>query len=134
MPKPFILEGNIRRDETPAHVAVREALVNLCIHTDYSENATMVVRLYSNKIVFTNPGTLLVSKMQYYGESASVCRNKTLQKMFMLIGSAEKAGSGVDKILAGWRFANWRAPTVSYTHLSFFWVTLAYRCVIFTSL
>lgn len=21
-----------------------------------------------------------------------------------------KAGSGVDKILAGWRFANWRAP------------------------
>ncbi len=44
-------------DETPAHVAVREALVNLCIHTDYSENATMVVRLYSNKIVFTNPGT-----------------------------------------------------------------------------
>lgn len=90
LPKPFILEGNIRRDETPAHVAVREALVNLCIHTDYSENATMVVRLYSNKIVFTNPGTLLVSKMQYYGESASVCRNKTLQKMFMLIGSAEK--------------------------------------------
>ena len=110
LPKPFILEGNIRRDETPAHVAVREALVNFCIHTDYSENATMVVRLYSNKIVFTNPGTLLVSKMQYYGESASVCRNKTLQKMFMLIGSAEKAGSGVDKILAGWRFANWRAP------------------------
>ena len=39
--KPFILEGNIRRDETPAHVAVREALVNFCIHTDYSENATM---------------------------------------------------------------------------------------------
>ena len=110
LPKPFILEGNTRRDETPAHVAVREALVNFCIHTDYSENATMVVRLYSNKIVFTNPGTLLVSKMQYYGESASVCRNKTLQKMFMLIGSAEKAGSGVDKILAGWRFANWRAP------------------------
>ena len=28
----------------------------------------------------------------------------------MLIGSAEKAGSGVDKILAGWRFANWRTP------------------------
>lgn len=28
----------------------------------------------------------------------------------MQIGSAEKAGSGVDKILAGWRFANWRAP------------------------
>ena len=110
LPKPFILKDNIRRDETPAHVAVREALVNLCIHTDYSEDATMVVRLYPNKMVFYSPGTLLVSKTQYYEESTSVCRNKTLQKMFMLIGSAEKAGSGVDKILAGWRFANWRTP------------------------
>ena len=110
LPKPFILKDNIRRDETPAHVAVREALVNLCIHTDYSEDATMMVRLYPNKMVFSSPGTLLVSKTQYYEESTSVCRNKTLQKMFMLIGSAEKAGSGVDKILAGWRFANWRAP------------------------
>ena len=70
----------------------------------------MMVRLYPNKMVFSSPGTLLVSKTQYYEESTSVCRNKTLQKMFMLIGSAEKAGSGVDKILAGWRFANWRAP------------------------
>ena len=110
LPKPFILKDNIRRDETPAHVAVREALVNLCIHTDYSENATMVVRLYPNKMVFSNPGTLLVSKTQYYEDSTSVCRNTTLQKMFMQIGSAEKAGSGVDKILAGWRYANWRAP------------------------
>lgn len=110
LPKPFILKDNIRRDETPAHVAVREALVNLCIHTDYSEDATMVVRLHPNKMVFYSPGTLLVSKTQYYEESTSVCRNKTLQKMFMLIGSAEKAGSGVDKILAGWRFANWRTP------------------------
>lgn len=110
LPKPFILKDNIRRDDPPAHIAVREALVNLCIHTDYSADATMVVRLFSNKMVFSNPGTLLVSKTQYYEESTSVCRNTTLQKMFMQIGSAEKAGSGVDKILAGWRFANWRAP------------------------
>ena len=106
----FFMKDNIRRDDPPAHIAVREALVNLCIHTDYSADATMVVRLFPNKMVFSNPGTLLVSKTQYYEESTSVCRNTTLQKMFMQIGSAEKAGSGVDKILAGWRFANWRAP------------------------
>ena len=110
LPKPFILKDNIRRDETPAHVAVREALVNLCIHADYSANATIVVRLFPNKMVFSNPGTLLVSKAQYYEESTSICRNTTLQRMFMQIGSAEKAGSGVDKILSGWRYANWRAP------------------------
>ena len=33
----------------PAHIAVREALVN---HTDYSADATMVVRLFPNKMVF----------------------------------------------------------------------------------
>lgn len=39
-----------------------------------------------------------------------MCRNKTLQKMFMMLGTAEKAGSGVDKIMSGWKDANWRRP------------------------
>ena len=55
-----------------------------------------------------NPGTLLVSKAQYYAGGESICRNKSLQKMFMLIGFSEKAGSGVNKIFMGWKNANWR--------------------------
>ena len=113
LPKPFVLENNIRRDETPTHVAVREALINLCIHADYSENASLLVQLYKDKMVFSNPGTLLVSKAQYYQGGESVCRNKSLQTMFMMIGTAEKAGSGVDKILAGWKDANWRKPILT---------------------
>ena len=112
LPKPFYLENNIRRDETPAHVAVREALINACIHADYSENATLVIRLYKNKMVFSNPGTMLVSRQQYYSGGDSVCRNKALQTMFMMLGTAEKAGSGVDKILKGWKEANWRSPVI----------------------
>lgn len=110
LPKPFVMENSIRIDETAAHTAVREALVNLCIHADYAENASLVVRLSKDKIVFSNPGTLLVSKEQYYQGGESVCRNKTLQNMFMMLGTAEKAGSGVDKILKGWTEANWRVP------------------------
>ncbi|MGM9692727.1 MAG: ATP-binding protein [Alloprevotella sp.] len=113
LPKPFILEDNIRREETSAHVAVREALINLCIHADYTENASLLVQLYKGKMLFSNPGTLLVSKMQYYQGGESVCRNRTLQKMFMMLGSAEKAGSGVDKILSGWKEANWRKPVLT---------------------
>ena len=30
----------------------------------------------------------------------------------MLIGSAEKAGSGVNKILAGWEDAKWKRPYI----------------------
>ena len=113
LPKPFRLENNIRIDETPAHIAVREALINFCVHADYSENASLTAKLYKHKIVLSNPGTMLVSKMQYYTGGDSVCRNKALQTMFMMLGTAEKAGSGVDKILTGWHKANWRSPIIN---------------------
>ena len=38
-----------------------------------------------------------------------ICRNPTLQK----IGRAEKAGSGVDKIISGWQSLGWPHPTVT---------------------
>lgn len=60
--------------------------------------------------MFSNPGCLLVSKQQFYDGGDSVCRNLALQKMFMMFGKAEKAGSGADKIISGWREANWIAP------------------------
>lgn len=112
LPKPFKLEGNIRKEETPAHVAVREALTNLCVHADYSINASLLVKQELHRLVFSNPGTLLVSRDQYYTGGESVCRNKSLQKMFSMIGVAEKAGSGTDKIMKGWREANWRSPNI----------------------
>ena len=110
IPTPFQLEGNQRRDETPAHEAIREAFANLCVHADYSEDSSLVVNLYPHRIVFSNPGTMLISKRQYYQGGESVCRNMSLQQMFMMIGSAEKAGSGVDKIMKGWETLNWKRP------------------------
>ena len=41
-----------------------------------------------------------------------MCRNEYLQTMFAFLGSAEKAGSGVDKILWGWESASWRRPYI----------------------
>ena len=112
LPKPFKLDNNMRIDETPAHVAIREALINLCVHADYSINATLVVKHRLDGFTFSNPGTMLVSKEQYYTGGESVCRNKYLQKMFSMIGIAEKAGSGTNKIIKGWRDANWRSPKI----------------------
>lgn len=112
LPKPFKLEGNIRKEETPAHIAVREALTNLCVHPDFSVNASLLVKHELHRFVFSNPGTMLVSREQYYTGGESVCRNKSLQKMFSMLGVAEKAGSGTDKIMKGWREANWRSPNI----------------------
>ena len=33
--------------------------------------------------------------------------------MFMMLGRAEKAGSGVDKIVSGWKYLGWPLPTVA---------------------
>ena len=112
LPKPFILEDNQRKTETPAHVAVREALSNMLVHADHTENATLNVYKYPNKMVFSNPGTMLISQKQFYKGGESICRNKYLQTMFTFLGSAEKAGSGADKIIHGWEKQNWKRPYI----------------------
>lgn len=113
LPRPFRLEQGIRQDDLPTHVAIREALVNTLIHCDYSEKGSIVIEQRRNKLLFRNPDTLLISRNQYYNGGESICRNKSLQKMFMMIGFSEKAGSGVNKIMQGWQTASWTSPYVN---------------------
>ncbi|MGM9746276.1 MAG: RNA-binding domain-containing protein [Paludibacteraceae bacterium] len=112
LPKPFVLEGNQRVSDTPARVAIREAFTNALIHADYSQNASLNVYKYPTSIVFSNPGTMLISLPQYYKGGESVCRNRYLQTLFAFLGSAEKAGSGSDKIVHGWESLNWARPII----------------------
>jgi len=110
LPKPFQLKDGVRKDETPAHIALREAFINTLIHADYTAPGNLVIEHKKDVFNFSNPGTLLVSLFQYYKGGISECRNPNLQKMFLMIGSAEKAGSGVNKIMSGWEYALWRRP------------------------
>jgi ATP-dependent DNA helicase RecG len=110
LPTPFHLEAGMRRDETPAHKALREAFVNALIHADYYCPGGTVIERYPDRFEIENPGTLLVSFDQYRRGGVSECRNKGLQQMFLMIGGGEKAGSGVDTILKGWRSRHWRTP------------------------
>ena len=112
LPVPFQLEGDTRKDETPAHIAVREALINTLVHADYSINASTVITRSKSELMFSNPGCMLVSKKQFYEGGDSVCRNLSLQKMFMMLGKAEKAGSGADIIISGWKKSNWNSPNI----------------------
>lgn len=112
LPKPFQLEKDERIDETSIHIALREAFINTLVHTDYSLSGNIIIEFDTEKFVFSNPGTLLISLEQYYAGGVSECRNPSLQQMFMLIGRAEKAGSGVDKIMTGWKDAHWRKPFI----------------------
>ena len=42
----------------------------------------------------------------------SDCRNRSLQRMFLLLGIGETAGSGFSRILRAWREQSWRAPSL----------------------
>ena len=110
---PFQLDADLfRRGESEVHEAIREALVNALIHADYQGQGGIVVEKLRDAFELSNPGTLLISFDQLLRGNISECRNKSLQTMFMLMGAAEKAGSGVDRIRLGWASQHWRSPLV----------------------
>lgn len=110
---PFQLDSDLfRKGETVVHEAIREALVNALIHADYLGQGGVIIEKYKDRFEFSNPGSLLISFDQILHGNVSECRNKSLQNMFTMIGAAEKAGSGVDKIRRGWNSQHWRSPMV----------------------
>ncbi len=110
---PFQLDRELyRKDDTIVHEAIREAAVNALIHAEHRGQGGVVIERYADRIELSNPGSLLVSREQLLRGSVSECRNKGLQLMFQMIGGGEKAGSGMDKIRAGWRSQHWRSPKI----------------------
>ena len=100
---PFKLSSNmIRQGETPAHIAVREALINAFIHADYKGIGGIIIKKTPDAIELSNPGSLLIPKEHIFQGGLTRCRNLNLQTIFRFMGLAEKAGSGMDKIQQGW--------------------------------
>ena len=113
LPVPFSLDNNqIRNNTTTAHVALREALANSLIHAAYTIRGNIVIDRYFDRIVLSNPGTMLISMEEYYEGGHSVCRNPVIQKMFVFLGIGEKGGTGADVIAKGWKDNGWSIPTV----------------------
>ncbi|MBF0180454.1 MAG: putative DNA binding domain-containing protein [Magnetococcales bacterium] len=108
---PFRLGPDLlRRDDTPQHEALREALVNTLIHAEHGGGGGVRIRRGPDRFEFVNPGTLRMPLEQVRMGGRSDCRNPALQRMFQMIGAGEKAGSGFPRILHAWREQHWRAP------------------------
>ena len=109
---PFKLEGITRIDDTPVHKALREALANCLVNTDFFVPRGVVIRKNANSIIIENPGYIRTGKDQMLKGGISDPRNKALMKMFNMIGIGERAGSGVPDIFAVWESQGWKAPEV----------------------
>jgi ATP-dependent DNA helicase RecG len=107
---PFQIEGDRRLDDTLIHQALREALVNTLIHADYSGRVSILVVKRPDLFGFRNPGMMRVPREDAVKGGISDCRNRSLQKMFQLVGLAEQAGSGIPKIYQSWQQQSWRLP------------------------
>ena len=54
------------------------------------------------ELSISNPGTIRVTKEEFYAGGNSDPRNPNILKMFGFVNVGERAGSGVDKIMTAW--------------------------------
>lgn len=108
----FQLHGATRIEDSPVHVVLREALVNLLVHADYAvPEASLIVRTPSG-FLFRNPGSSRISEFDLLHGDRSDPRNPELVRMFRLIGLAEEAGTGIPKIIRAWRELGLEMPKI----------------------
>jgi predicted HTH transcriptional regulator len=110
---------------------MREALVNLFMHQDYSDpSAVAQVELRTERATFFNTGFSLVAKERLVEGGKSQARNPLIARALRLIGFAELAGSGIRALQTAWREAQRRPPQfASDREANTFTVTLDWRLV-----
>ncbi len=111
--RPFRLEGMVRIDDTPVHKAIREAVVNMIIHSDYMITGVLKIVKTDKGFIFSNPGGLRLPVRTIYEGGHSVARNPRIQTFFRMIGAGDNIGSGFPTILNAWGEENWRKPDLS---------------------
>ncbi|MFC1595980.1 RNA-binding domain-containing protein [Candidatus Margulisiibacteriota bacterium] len=113
---PFELDGDQRKENTPVHVAIREALCNVLVHADYSDRASVLVVKRPDMFGFRNPGLMRIPPHIAMQGGEPDCRNRILHRMFRYVGIGDQGGTGIPKILDSWKHYHWRPPSLTERH------------------
>ena len=106
-----------RRDYPEA--AVREALLNLLVHREYSFRASSFISVYLDRIEFTSIGGLISGMtLQDVMMGISVCRNAKLANVFYRLELIEAYGTGIRKIMEAYE-GSVRKPKIEVTENAF---------------
>ncbi len=94
--EPFELdEKSVRKSSSELEILFREALVNMLVHADYLDRETPIrAEVHDFFYTFLNPGTMKISKEQFFVGGHSEPRNNVLITLFKKIGASEKEGGG----------------------------------------
>ena len=100
-------------------IAVREALLNLLVHRDYSFSASAFIRMYADRIEFVSVGGLMPGlDLEDIMVGISVCRNQDLANVFYRLHLIEAYGTGMGKIMKAYEGMEER-PTIETTKNAF---------------
>lgn len=108
------IEGLKNTTGTPDYIAIREALVNLFIHQDYTDKrAAAQIDIASGVVRFFNPGYSLVERDKASAGEKSQCRNPLIARAVRLLGFAELAASGLREMKQVWEKAHRPPPQLA---------------------
>ena len=93
--------------------AEREAVLNGIAHADYNGSGGVRVELRPDRLVVRNPGTFRIPIGLAESGGHSDPRNPNVMRMFMLVGLAERAGSGLYRMRRACRSLGLGDPEIS---------------------
>jgi ATP-dependent DNA helicase RecG len=102
--KRIIITGeaeNTERWDYPLE-AIRELVINMILHRDYTSPYDSIVKVFDDRIEFFNPGSLPedISLEQLWSDQyVSMPRNKLIAEVFKAMGLIEKYGSGIRRVI-----------------------------------
>ncbi|WP_290140158.1 RNA-binding domain-containing protein [uncultured Dubosiella sp.] len=100
-------------------IAIREALLNLLVHRDYSFSASSLISIYDDRIEFVSIGGLLTGiELEDIMAGISICRNQNLANLFYRLHLIEAYGTGLTKIMEAYD-SSLKKPILSTTKNSF---------------
>ena len=92
---------NIQRWQYPLD-GIREIVLNMIIHRDYSSSVDSLVKVFPDRILFFNPGSLpdsITIEKLLANTYVSTPRNRQIAKMTKEMGLIEKYGTGIKRVL-----------------------------------
>lgn len=115
----YISYDGLNRVETLEYPyeAVREAVINALIHRDYADTTVLQIRVYDEKIVFSNGATLSqeVPIEKFKKSHISKPFNPIIANMFYKAGFVESWGKGTNNMVAECTEVGLPEPTYNYT-------------------
>lgn len=100
-------------------IAVREALLNLLVHRDYSFSASALISIFADRIEFVSIGGLMPGiDLEDIMAGISICRNQNLANVFYRLQLIEAYGTGIGKMMKAYEGTS-KKPLIETTRNTF---------------